>query len=129
MKLVFRREQHSNLMGGIIFDLDVRADLSGDEEDAIWRYGLGDRLLYEKYTLVVKGWGAMGRLVALLMKLIHHAINTSVRGRDLIKGKRVRADNIEEMVLIEKEILEEAVIFGALLKAAMNYNGEEAIPV
>jgi len=129
MKLVLRREQRKNLIGRIVFNLDVRADMSGDEQDAIERYALGDMLLYEKYSLEAKGRGIIGRFIAILVRLAHNAINTSVKARDLIEGKRVQCGNIAEMVVIETEIRDEAATLGKLIKAAMSFGGEEAIPI
>jgi hypothetical protein len=129
MKLVLRREQRPNMLGTIIFNLDVRADLSADEEDAIKKYGLGDTLLYEKYTLAVKGWGVVGWLYATLIRMAHFALNTTIKAKDLIEGKRVQCSTIAEMVVVETEIKEEAELFGKLLRAAITFNGEEAIPI
>jgi hypothetical protein len=129
MKLVLRREQRPNLLGQIVFSLDVRGDLSGDEQDAIRTYSLGDRLLYEKYTLIAKGWGVIGWITAVLVRVAHYAVNTTIKGRDLIEGKRVQCSSIAEMVVVETIIKEEAATFGMLLKAAMTFRGEEAIPI
>lgn len=130
MKLVLRREQRQNLIGKMVFCLDVRGDMSHDEEEAIKLYGLSETLLYEKYSLVLKGWGGViGRFASVLIRLAHFALNTTVKAKDLSDGKRVQCHSIAEMVLIEKEIIEEAVTLGALLRAAMMFKGEEAIPI
>ncbi len=48
MNLLLRRDQRSSLMGKVIFQLDVRAEITKEEMASIQRYRLGDTVLYSK---------------------------------------------------------------------------------
>ena len=60
MKLLFRRDQRSGLMGKVVFSLDVRADLSDEERESIRRYKLGDTELYSSHEITDRGKGLLG---------------------------------------------------------------------
>ena len=59
MKLLLRRDQKSGMLGGVTFQLEVRADLSADERANISKYKLGKTILYTRGELVDKGAGLL----------------------------------------------------------------------
>ena len=125
MKLLLRRYQKSGIMsmGKIVFQLDVRADLTGDEKRNIDKYKLGDTMLYEKMTLTDKGSGLLGLASRLAFKMINLTISVD----DLSKGKRVDCKDIVEMLAVEDQIKEAAQTFKNVLQAAASFGGEEIV--
>jgi hypothetical protein len=125
MYLLLRRDQRSSLMGKIIFQLDVRAEISEQEYDSIARYRLGDTILYTKGEIIDPGSGLLG----LASRLAFKAMNISVSVDDLIRGKRIECKDIVEMLAVEAQIKEAATTFKQVLNAAMYFGGEEAIAI
>jgi hypothetical protein len=111
------------LGGKIVFQLDVRADLTPDERSNIAKYKLGDTVLYERSTLVERGSGLMG----LATRAAFRAMNLSVSVNDLANGKRVECKDIVEMVAVCEQIKEAAQTFKEVLDAAAYFGGEEVM--
>jgi hypothetical protein len=125
MNLLLRRDQRSSLMGKVIFQLDVRAEITPEEATAIQRYRLGDTVLYTQGEIADRGSGLLG----LASRMAFHAINISVSVNDLVNGKRVECKNIVEMLAVEDQIREAAVTFKHVLNAAVHFGGEEAVAI
>lgn len=123
MKLLLRRNQRAAVFGKPVFSLEVRADISSDEREHIDRYKLGDTMLYERDTLEDRGSGLLG----LASRLAFKAMNITVSVRDLTDGKKVECKDIIEMLAVEGQIREAAQTFAQVLRAAMQFGGEEAI--
>lgn len=123
MKLLLRRNQRAGLIGKMIFTLEVRADLSQDEQTAISKYKLGDTVLYEKDTIADPGSGLLG----LASRLAFRAMNISVSVKDLAGGKKLECKDIVEMLAVEDQVKEAAKTFNAVLNAAKHFGGEEVV--
>jgi hypothetical protein len=125
MKLLLRRDQRSGLMGKVIFTLDVRAEISGEERACIDKYKLGKEILYARNTDMPQdeGWKGVGKL------LVFHAMNLTISVKDLVSGKRVECKDILEMLAAENQIKDAAINFGRILEAAAHFGGEEVIPI
>jgi len=123
MKLLLRRDQRSGILGKMIFTLDMRADLSEEERQAITKYKLGDTVLYEKTTMVEPGSGILG----LASRLAHRALNMSVSVKDLANGKKLECKDIVEMLAVEDQVREAGKTFNAVLHAARHFGGEEVV--
>ena len=123
MHLLLRRDQRSSLMGKVIFQLDVRAEISEHEFAHIQRYRLGDTVLYAKAELVDRGSGLLG----LASRLAFKAMNITVSVNDLLRGKRIECKDIIEMLAVEEQIREAAATFKQVLLAAARFGGEEAV--
>jgi hypothetical protein len=126
MNLLLRRDQRSSLMGKIVFQLDVRAELTREELASIQRYRLGDTVLYTQGELVE---GSGRGLLGLASKLAFNAMNISVSVNDLTNGKRIECKDIVEMLAVEEQIKQAAVTFKQVLNAAVHFGGEEAIAI
>jgi hypothetical protein len=125
MNLILRRDQRSSLLGKMIFQLDVRAEISQQEMTSIQRYRLGDTVLYSKSEMVERGSGLLG----LASRLAFNAMNISVSVSELINGKRVECKDIVEMLAVEEQIKEAALTFKQVLNAAVHFGGEEVIAI
>lgn len=124
MKLLIRRDQRSGMLGKIIFQLDVRAQLSDEERQHITKYKLGSEMLYVKNEMpnvdggTLKGFGKL---------LVAHAMNVTVSVNDLVNGKRIECKDILEMLSAEEQIREAARNFNSILAAAAHFGGEEVV--
>jgi hypothetical protein len=119
MKLLLRRDQRSSLVGNVIFQLTVRAELTPEEQSHIDRYKLRKTLLYSRGELIDKGSGLLG----LASRLAFAAMNISVTIDDLIRGKKIECKNIVEMLAVEDQIKEAAGTFKQVLDAAAHFGG------
>ncbi|HQU07598.1 MAG: hypothetical protein B7X04_01480 [Parcubacteria group bacterium 21-54-25] len=123
MKLLLRRNQKSGLIGKVSFTLDVRAELSADEQRNIAKYKLGGTMLYEREKILDPGKGLLGAASRLAFKMM----NLSISVDDLAKGKQVECKDIVEMLAVEDQIKEACETFAAVLRAAATFGGEEVI--
>jgi hypothetical protein len=124
MKLLLRRGQRTGMLGSkIVFQLDVRADLTGDERNNIVKYRLGDTVLYERNTMTERGSGLLG----VASRAAFRAMNLSVSVNDLANGKRVECKDVVEMVAVCEQIKEAAQTFKEILEAAAHFGGEEVM--
>ena len=119
MKLLLRRDQRSSLIGNVIFQLTVRAELTPEEQSHIDRYKLGRTLLYSRGEIIDPGSGLLG----LASRLAFAAMNISVTIDDLIRGKKIECKNIVEMLAVEDQIKEAAATFKQVLDAAAHFGG------
>lgn len=125
VKILLRRDQKAGMMGigKISFVLDVRAELSDEEQGNIKKYKLGDTMLYERNKLVDPGSGLLGAASRFALK----ALNISVSVNDLAKGKQIECKDIVEMLAVEDQIKEACRTFKAVLTAASQFGGEEVL--
>jgi hypothetical protein len=123
MKLLLRRDQRSGMLGKVVFSLQVRADLTPEEKNAISKYKLGDTELYASHQLLDKGTGLLG----LASRLAYKAITISVAVKDLANGKTIECKDVVEMLAVEDQIKEAARTFAAVLAAAATFGGEEVV--
>lgn len=125
MKLLLRRDQKSGMLGmsKIAFVLQVRAELSDEEESNIEKYKLGDTMLYERDKLIDKGSGLLGLASRLAFKMM----NITVSVNDLSGGKKIDCKDIVEMLAVEDQLKEAAQTFKNVLEAAASFGGEEVI--
>ena len=125
MKLLLRRDQKTGILGKVTFTLDVRAEISAEEKDAIKKYKLGDAVLYSKKEFTGNTEGLKG----LASFLAHRMMNLSIDVNDLANGKKVECKDISEMLAAEQQIKEAAQTLKGILEAATNFKGEEVIEI
>ena len=127
MDLLLRRDQRAGMMGmgGVIFTLDVRAELTEDEVSYISHYKLGKVQLYSRGEITDPGAGLLG----LASRLAFKAMNISLSVNDLAGGKRIECKDILEMLAVEEQIKEAARTFRAILEAAATFGGEEVVQI
>ena len=127
MKLLLRRDQRAGMlgMGSQIFVLDVRAELSKEEQQNIVRYKLGKAVLYTRDKLADRGSGLLGLASRFAFKMM----NISVSVEDLSGGKRIECKDILEMLAVEEQIKDAAQTFKQILEAAAHFGGEEVIAI
>lgn len=125
MKLLLRRDQRGGMlgMGAPVFMLDVRAELTPEEQQSVGKYKLGKTVLYTRGELVDKGSGLLGLASRAAFKMM----NISVSVDDLAGGKRIECKDIVEMIAVEDQIKEAATTFKAVLQTAAHFGGEEVV--
>jgi hypothetical protein len=125
MKLLLRRDQRSSMLGKVIFTLEVRADITAEEQSNIRKYKLGDTMLYQSHEMTDRGSGLLGMASRLAFKAmtIHVSVN------DLANGKRIECKDIVEMLAVEDQIKEAAQTFSQVLSAAASFGGEEVVEI
>jgi len=125
MKILLRRDQKAGMMGmgKISFILDVRAELTDEEQKNIKKYKLGDTMLYERDKLITSGSGLLGMASRFAIK----AMNITVSVDDLSKGKQIECKDIVEMLAVEDQLKEACQTFKAVLTAAARFGGEEVL--
>lgn len=125
MKLLLRRNQKSGVlgMGKITFILEVRAELTPEEQENVKKYKLGETMLYERRELVDRGSGLLGLASRMAFKMI----NLTVSVNDLANGKKIDCKDIVEMLAVEEQVKEAAQNFKNVLNAAASFGGEEVI--
>jgi hypothetical protein len=125
MKLLLRRGQRGSVMGmgNPVFMLDVRAELTPQEQQYIDRYKLGKTVLYSRGAIVDEGSGLLG----LASRLAFKAMNISVSVDDLAGGKRIECKDIIEMIEAEEQIKQAAITFKSVLDTAAHFGGEEVV--
>ena len=127
MKLLLRRNQKSAGMLGksITFTLDVRAELTPAEAEAVKKYKMADTMLYTKMEMQDKGSGLLGLASRFAFKMM----NISVTVGDLVNGKHIECKDIVEMRAVEEQIKEASQNFKAILETAAHFGGEEVIEI
>ena len=125
MEMLLRRDQKACMMGNVTFALEVRARLTPEEQQHIARYKLGKTILYTKSEIIDPGKGLLG----LAGRLAFKALNISVSVDDLTSGKRIECKDIIEMLAVEDQIKEAAVIFKHVLSAAAHFGGDEVLAI
>jgi hypothetical protein len=123
MNLILRRDQRKSLLGKMVFQLDVYAEIAAEEMEHIKRYRLADTILYTKNELTDRGSGLLG----LASRFAFKAMNISVSVGELVQGKRIECKDILEMLAVEEQIKEAAVVFRQILRAAAHFGGQESI--
>lgn len=127
MKVLLRKDQKAGMMGmgKISFILDIRAELTDEEQANIKKYKLGDTMLYERDKITDPGSGLLG----LASRLAFKAMNISVSVDNLTKGKQIECKDIIEMLAVEEQLREACQTFKEVLTAAAQFGGEEVIEI
>ena len=125
MKLLLRRNQKAGMMGmgKIVFSLEVRAELTPEEQANVDKYNMGDVLLYSRKEFSGPTEGIKGLGAALMFRMT----NLSIQVDDLRKGKKIDCKDIVEMMAAEQQVREAAATFKGVLEAAAGFKGEEIV--
>lgn len=127
MKLLLRRDQKPGMlgMGKITFLLDVRAQLTEDEQANVKKYKMGDTLLYSQKEIQDKSQTIGGSLSMIAKSMM----NLTISVKDLAEGKRVECKDILEMLAAEEQIKQACQTFAQVLRAAATFGGEEIVEI
>jgi len=125
MKLLFRRDQRSGMLGKVLFSLEVRADLTPEEKANVAKYKLGETMLYQRFPDVDLGPGVKGAV----SNFTRDMMNVEIKVEDFANGRRFEFKNILEMLSAQAAIKQAAQTFKTVLEAAAQFGGEEIIEI
>ena len=119
MKLLIKRNQKSgSFTGKISFILEVRAELTPEEEENVKKYKMGKTMLYT--NLADRGAGIIGA--------VHRAaVGIEITVDSLVKGRVIDCKDVLEMLAVEEQVKEACAAFSAMLTAAATFGGEEVL--
>ena len=127
MELLLSRSQKTGMagLGGISFVLNVRTQLSDQEDEYVRIYGLGNTIVYEKEP--DKDDLDTGLLKKIFVSLYDRATGRMFTVDDLVRGRKVECKDIVDMLEAEKQIKEAAEVFHRVLMTCQQFGGEEVI--
>ena len=123
MKLLIRRSQRPGALAGVVFQLEVRAEMSAEDKATIDKYRLGNDVLYQRDKNVL----TEETFVGFAKVLAKHAMNITVKVADLRDGKRIECKSIVEMMAVEEQLKYAASVLSAIMQAATGFGGEEVV--
>ena len=128
MELLLSRSQKTGIagIGGISFVLDVRTQLSSQEDDYVRTYRLGSTVVYQKESVTDK-LANSGLFKQLFTMLSARATGRMFTVNDLVRGRKVECKDIVEMLDAETQIKEAAEVFHTILITCQHFGGEEVV--
>jgi hypothetical protein len=154
LRLKLRRSQRSSVMGKVIFALDARMELSGEETHLVQKYRLGSDLIYdsanrEKYSQAAQAHLEMTRggpsltdsasaqmlgAGKTLYRIARGGISAAAASLSLrvtidslIRGVHVECKSLSELLEAETAIVEAAQNLKSYLETARTFDGREEI--
>ncbi len=128
MQLALRRSQASTglLSKSVQFSLHAKVQLSDTEAANVKKYKIGSEIVYSKDRM---GYNPHSNDTAggMVRNLAAIAAAITITVDDLMRGKTVNCKDIMEMMAIEDQVKGACENFKAMLDAAANFDGEEAI--
>lgn len=129
MQLLIRRNQKTGLMGGAKYSLYVRAQLSEEEKALVKKNNLAGEMLvyYDRDADKANLAGAMKDAGGLAGALMRKMRDTALTVAKLIEGAEIKCDNVGELLGIERETKEAALMLKNYLDVAATFGGEEVL--
>ncbi len=116
MELLIRRDQSSGLLGGVKFQLSVRASLTNEELAAVKKYKMNGTTLYDA--------SPDSRSGSVTSILINSFTVPRIEVKDLVEGKTIEVNSIMDVLSAEEQVKAAAKGFHNMLKAAATFGGE-----
>ena len=117
MELLITRNQKSGFIGGVKFQLTAKAKLTDEETSAVYKYKMGDTVLYEKPN---NGPSSNSLTSALVYRFTVPRVSVN----DLVSGKTIETKDILEILDAEEQLMVAARNFHRILNAAATFGGE-----
>ncbi len=128
MELQLSKSQKKGMLGlgSITFILDIKTKLTGDEQELVTKYKMGDLIVYEKVP-ISEMVGSMGGVAIMFTAIASKVLKLQFKVKDLVNGRTIECKDIGEMISAHEQIESAAESFYHLLMAAKNFEGEEVI--
>lgn len=129
MKLLIRRNQKPGMIKGMKYILYVRAQLTEEENELVKKNNLTSELLYYydkdagKSGLSASMKAAGGLAGALLSRMRDTALTVG----SLAAGTEITCDNVAELLGVEDQVKDAALMLKAYLDCARSFGGEEVL--
>src|SRR5262249_43692887 len=128
MQLKVRRSQKSGLTGKIIFVLDVRAELTGDEEALVNRYKLGNEVVYSSEQSTANAERAhAGNALALGKLLADKVMKNFFTVKDLVSGQHIECKELQQVLAVEEQVRAACASLRQYLEIAQSFDGSEVV--
>ncbi len=138
MKLKLSRSQKTGLTGKVSFKLFFIVDLDADEKAALAKYKFGKHVVYEtpkgaaaseglRNAMDAGGIGGIGR--GLASAIAAKAFNQILTVNDMVNGKEIACDDINEMIAAEEQIKDACNSLSRILYMCRHFDGEEIIDI
>lgn len=129
MQLLIRRNQKTGLMGGAKYSLYVRAQLSDEEKALVKKNNLAGEMLvyYDRDADKANLAGAMKDAGGLAGAMLRKMRDTALTVAKLIEGAEIKCDNVGELMGVERETKEAALMLKNYLDVAATFGGEEVL--
>lgn len=116
-------------MGGAKYSLYVRAQLSDEEKALVKKNNLAGEMLvyYDRDADKANLAGAMKDAGGLAGALMRKMRDTALTVAKLIEGAEIKCDNVGELLGIERETKEAALMLKNYLDVAATFGGEEVL--
>lgn len=129
MQLLIRRNQKTGLMGGAKYSLYVRAQLSDEEKALVKKNNLAGEMLvyYDRDADKANLAGAMKDAGGLAGAMLRKMRDTALTVAKLVEGAEIKCDNVGELLGMERETKEAALMLKNYLDVAATFGGEEVL--
>ncbi|BBL77474.1 hypothetical protein [Methylomagnum ishizawai] len=129
MQLLIRRNQKTGLMGGAKYTLYVRAQLSDEERNLVKKNNLAGELLvyYDRDADKANLAGSLKEAGGLAGALVRKMRDTALTVAKLIEGAEITCANVGELMGVERETREAALMLKNYLDVAATFGGEEVL--
>ena len=131
-----RSQRQGGILGNkALFALDIRADYSADERDAINRYKLGGDIVYsseaaKRHSAKVDAHlsaGTGGGLAKGIMSMALASMNLSITIASLQQGHHIECKDMSEVLEAENGLREACKNVTSWLDAAKTFDGREMV--
>jgi hypothetical protein len=144
MQLKLRRSQRAGgMLGGkVIFALDARAELSGDEQGLVRKYALGKLVVYDSEARKKHGESAYGHFDNAANTTTGRSLWSNARGLasaammaltlrvtvdSIIGGQHIECKDLDELLGAEAAIVDACKSLKAYLDTALTFDGREEV--
>ena len=129
MQLKVRRGQKSGLLGGkVVFTLDVRAELTQDEQALVERYKLWPEVVYSTEASTANAERAhAGNLAALGALITDKVLKRFFTIKDLVSGQHIECKDLAQVLAAEEQVRAACAQLKQYLAVATSFDGREEV--
>jgi len=128
MQLKLRRNQRAGITGGVVFILDVMAELSSEETELVKKYKLQKLLVYSSESADQNvAMARAGNVKALGGMMLDKLTKRTFSMNDLIKGQHLECKDLDEVIGTENQVHEACQNISHYLAVAKSFDGSEQI--
>ena len=129
MQLKVRRGQKSGMLGGkVLFTLDVRAELTPDEQALVERYKLWPEVVYSSEAANANAERMYaGNVRALGAVLLDKVLKKFFTIKDLVSGQHIECKDLGEVIAAEEQVRLACTNLKQYLAVATTFDGREEV--
>ena len=129
MQLKVRRNQKIGMLGGkVIFVLDVRAELTGEEQALVERYKLWPEVVYTTDQATANAERAhAGNIAALGALIADKVLKKFFTIKDLVSGQHIECKELQQVLAVEEQVCAACANLKKYLEVAQTFDGNEVV--